>query len=135
MFSCLARTVDNVVKFHIARIVKELLHHKSAPHQLPFEFIFHLSSTFDDNLPARSQFYSDHRVNFSTPTSCQSATFDRSLFAFVLCFYGRKSSKTTNAVKAYRSAKSIKCSARMMIPTLYSPSTSKMALKQGKSPA
>ena len=35
----------------------------------------------------------DHRVHFSTPTSCQSATFVRPLFAFVLCFYDKKSSK------------------------------------------
>ena len=33
------------------------------------------SSQLDENLPARSQFYSDHRVNFSTYRSCQSATF------------------------------------------------------------
>ena len=45
-----------------------------------------LSSKFDENLPERSQFDSDHRVHFSAPTSCQSATFVRPLFAFVLCF-------------------------------------------------
>ena len=33
------------------------------------------SSQLDENLPVRSQFYSDHRVNFSTYKSCQSATF------------------------------------------------------------
>ena len=32
------------------------------------------SSRLDENLPLRSQFYSDHRVNFSTYRSCQSAT-------------------------------------------------------------
>ena len=45
------------------------------------------SSRLDENLPVRSQFYSDHRVNFSTYRYCQSATFDRSLFAFVLCIF------------------------------------------------
>ena len=34
-----------------------------------------MSSKFDENLLGRSQFYSDHRGNLSTPTSCQSATF------------------------------------------------------------
>ena len=64
-----------------------------------------LSSKFDEFLPARSQFDSDHRVHFSTPTSCQSATFVRPLFAFVLCFFTTKNhEKTTNAMKAYRSA-------------------------------
>ena len=38
----------------------------------------------------RSQFDSDHRVHFSTPTSCQSATFVRPLFAFVFCFLRQK---------------------------------------------
>ena len=52
-----------------------------------------LSSKFDENLPVRSQFDSDHRINLSTPTSCQSATFVRQLFAFVLCFLRQKSSK------------------------------------------
>ena len=33
------------------------------------------SSQLDENLPVRSQFYSDHRVNFSTHRCCQSATF------------------------------------------------------------
>ena len=50
-----------------------------------------LSSKFDENLPLRSQFDTDHRVDFSTPTSCQSATFVRLLFPFVL--YDKKSSK------------------------------------------
>ena len=49
-----------------------------------------LSATFDENLPGRSQFNSDHHVNFSTPTSCQSATFVRPPFAFVLCFLRHK---------------------------------------------
>ena len=51
-----------------------------------------LSSKFDENLPARSQFDSDHRVDFSTPTSCQSATF---VTAFCVCpfFPRQKSSK------------------------------------------
>ena len=56
-------------------------------------FFTNLSSKFDENLPGRSQFDSDHRVNFSTPTSCQSASFVRPLFTFVFCFYDKKSSK------------------------------------------
>ena len=80
-----------------------------------------LSSKFDENLPERSQFDSDHRVHFSAPTSCQSATFVRPLFAFVLCFLRQQNhQKKTNEMKAYRSEYSIKCAARTMIPTLYS---------------
>ena len=52
-----------------------------------------LSSKFDEFLPGRSQFDSDHRVDFSTPTSCQSATFVRPLFAFGLCFFTTKNHK------------------------------------------
>ena len=33
------------------------------------------SSTFDEFLAVRSQFDSDHGIDFSMPTSCQSATF------------------------------------------------------------
>ena len=46
--------------------------------------------------PGRSQFYSDHRVNFSLYTAVYLANplpLDRSLFAFILCFYDKKSSK------------------------------------------
>ena len=42
-----------------------------------------------------SQFDSDLRVNFSTPTSCPSATFVQPLFAFVLCFLRHKIMKKT----------------------------------------
>ena len=64
-----------------------------------------LSSKFDEFLPVRSQFDSDHRIHFSTPTSCQSATFVRPLFAFVLCFLREKIiNNATDAMKAYRSA-------------------------------
>ena len=67
--------------------------------------VTNLSSKFDENLPALSEFNSDHLVNFSTPRSCQSATFMRPFFAFVLCFLRQKIiKKPTNAVKAYRSA-------------------------------
>ena len=45
-----------------------------------------LSSKFDEFLAGRSQFDSDHRVDFYSPTWCLSATFVRLLFAFVLCF-------------------------------------------------
>ena len=44
-------------------------------------------SRLDDNLPARSQFYSDNRVNCSTYIYIASPQhLDRSLFAFVLFF-------------------------------------------------
>ena len=50
-----------------------------------------LSSKLDRFLPVRSQFDTNHRVHFSTPTSCQSATFGP-LFAFYcpLFFYENK---------------------------------------------
>ena len=41
-----------------------------------------LSSKFEEFLAVRSQFDSDHGVDFSAPTCCQSATFVRPLFAF-----------------------------------------------------
>ena len=41
-----------------------------------------LSSKFDEFLAGRSQFDRDHGVDFYAPTSCQSATFVRPLFAF-----------------------------------------------------
>ena len=41
------------------------------------------SSRLDENLPERSQFYSDHRVNLSTYRYCQSATFGP--LAFCVC--------------------------------------------------
>ena len=44
-----------------------------------------LFSKFEEFLAARSQFDefdSDHGVNFSAPTCCQSSTFVRPLFAF-----------------------------------------------------
>ena len=48
------------------------------------------SSKFDEFLAARSQFNSDNGVDFSTPTSCQSATYVRPLFAFYCTFFLRK---------------------------------------------
>ena len=65
-----------------------------------------LSSKFDRFLPVRSQLDTNHRINFSTPTSCQSATFVQQLFAFVLCFLQQKIIKKPQiyAMKAYRSA-------------------------------
>ena len=41
------------------------------------------SSRLEENLPVRSQFYSDHRVHFSTYRYCQSATFEP--LAFCVC--------------------------------------------------
>ena len=43
---------------------------------------------------------------------------DRLLRLYIV-FYEKNHQKTTNAMKAYRSAYSIKCAARTMIPTLY----------------
>ena len=51
------------------------------------------SSKFDENLPGRSQFYSDHHVNFSTLTSCQSATFGPLAFCICPLLLRQKSSK------------------------------------------
>ena len=48
------------------------------------------SSKFDENLPARSQFYSDHPVNLSTLTYCQSATFGPLAFCVCPLFFTTK---------------------------------------------
>ena len=48
------------------------------------------SSKFDEFLAARSQFVIDHGVDFSSPTSCQSATFVRPLFAFYCTLFFTK---------------------------------------------
>ena len=48
-----------------------------------------LSSQFDEFLAERSQFDSDHGVDFYAPTFCQSATFVLLLF-IVLCFLREK---------------------------------------------
>ena len=45
-----------------------------------------MSSKFDEFLAARSQFDSDHLVDFYAPTCNLSATFVPPFFAFVLCF-------------------------------------------------
>ena len=45
------------------------------------------SSRLDENLPARSQFYSDHRVICLRIDIASPQHLDRSLFAFVLCFF------------------------------------------------
>ena len=55
------------------------------------------SSRLDENLPVCSQFYSDHRVHFSTYRYCQSAT--RGPLAFCVCslfFYDIKSNRILN---------------------------------------
>ena len=49
-----------------------------------------LSSKFDRFLALPSQFDTNHRVDFYAHTYCQSATFVRPLFAFVLCFFTTK---------------------------------------------
>ena len=76
----------------------------------------HLSENVDQFLPGRSQFDSDHRVNFSTPTSCQSATFVRPMFAFVLCVLRQKNHKQRHRCDE---SVSINCAAGTMIPKLY----------------
>ena len=45
------------------------------------------SSRLDEHLPARSQFYSDHRVNLSTYRYCQSATFGPLPFCVCSLFF------------------------------------------------
>ena len=56
-----------------------------------FTTIGELSSTFDEFLAVRSQFDSDHGVDFSAPTFGQSATFVRPLLRFiVICFLRKK---------------------------------------------
>ena len=51
-----------------------------------------LSSKCEEFLAERSQFDSDHSVDFSATTCCQSATFVRPLFCVLLSvvFYGNK---------------------------------------------
>ena len=70
----------------------------------PKSVFTNLSSKFDENLPVRSQFYSDHRVFFLCLHLANPLPLDCSLFAFVLCFYDKNHPKKTNAVKAYRPA-------------------------------
>ena len=48
------------------------------------------SSKLDGFLAARPQFDSDHGVDFSTPTYCQSTTFVRPLFEFYCTFFLEK---------------------------------------------
>ena len=52
-----------------------------------------LSSKFDENLAERSQFYTNHRINFSTPTYCQSATFGPLAFCVCPLFFMTKNQK------------------------------------------
>ena len=60
------------------------------------------SSRLDENLPGRSQFYSDHRVIFSTYRYCQSATVGP--LAFCVCslfFKNIKSKRISNRHSCY----------------------------------
>ena len=50
--------------------------------ELTYTTIGGLSSKFDKFLAVRSQFDSDHGVDFSAPRFCQSSTFVRPLFVF-----------------------------------------------------
>ena len=58
------------------------------------------SSKFDEFLAARSQFDGDHGVDFSTPTSCQSATFVRPLFAFYCTLFFTKNNNKLCAISS-----------------------------------
>ena len=49
-----------------------------------------LYSKFEEFLAGRSQFDNDDGVDFYAPTCCQSATFLRPLFAFILWFFYHK---------------------------------------------
>ena len=46
-----------------------------------------VSSRLDENLPVRSQYYSDHRVIFLRIDIASPQHLDRSHFVFVLCFF------------------------------------------------
>ena len=58
---------------------------QSRPHVVYFVCKW-VSSRLDENLPLRSQFYSDHREIFLCIDIASPQHLDRSLFAFVLCF-------------------------------------------------
>ena len=75
-----------------------------------------LSSQFDEFLAVQSQFDLVHGADFYTPTSCQSATFVRPLFALycTLVFTG---GIVNNA--AFRHRRGDVYAARLMIPPLY----------------
>ena len=74
---CITKTCMTVL--HLTPLIEQLdikqyLYYYSSP-------VFTLpSSRLGENLPTRSQFYSDHRVNFSTYRSCQSTTFGQLTF-------------------------------------------------------
>ena len=56
-----------------------------------------LSSKCDKFLAGRSQFDSDHGVDFFAPTCCQSATFVRPLFAFYCPLFFYEKNNNNNA--------------------------------------
>ena len=84
---------------------------------VPYQLIIYTtigerSSKFDGFLAARSQFDSDHGGDFSTPTSCQSATFVRPLFAFYCTLFFYEIVITNNA--AFRHGRGDVYGARLM---------------------
>ena len=82
VFEVAKRITDNVAYF---------LPRNTDMEQVCFLVTHLYSSKFDEYLAVRSQFDSDHGVDSSTPTSCQSATFVRPLLHFiVLCFLRKK---------------------------------------------
>ena len=60
-----------------------------------------LSSKIDKFLAIRSQFDSDHGVDFSASTCCQSSTFVRPLFAFYCPLFFTKKTKTNNPIQPH----------------------------------
>ena len=52
-----------------------------------------MSSRYDRFLPARPQFDNHHRIHFSTPTCCQSATFGPLAFCVCPLFFTAKNQK------------------------------------------
>ena len=55
-----------------------------------------LSSSCEEFLVGWSQFDSDHGVDFSAPTCCQSATFVRPLLRFIVRCFLRKNNNPAN---------------------------------------
>ena len=63
--------------------LRNLYYYRRAVHK-------NLSPKFDRFLDGRSQFYTDHGVDFYAPTCYLSTTFVHPLFEFVLCFLRQK---------------------------------------------
>ena len=68
--------------FHLRIRLPLLLFPDMSTSSIIYTTIEELSSNLDEFLAERPQFDSDHCVDFSAPTCCQSANFVRPLFAF-----------------------------------------------------